>query len=225
MLHVGSPGLLASEHPPGEAVAVGLPADGWDEVVAAELGRFKALVVGPGLGRSESVSSAVRRLLSAAAVPTLVDADGLNALGGAEGIAPLVGARPEGAGPVVLTPHDGEFARLAGEAPGDDRMAAARHLAARTGAVVLLKGATTVVASPAGDVLLCTAGDSRLATAGTGDVLSGIIGAFLAAGLPALRAAALGAHVHGLAAGRGPRVGLVAGDLPDLLPPVLSGVR
>jgi NAD(P)H-hydrate repair Nnr-like enzyme with NAD(P)H-hydrate dehydratase domain len=102
-------------------------------------------------------------------------------------------------------------------------MAAARDLAARCGAVVLLKGSTTVVAAPDGDVLLVTAGDARLATAGTGDVLSGVIGAFLAVGISGLRAAALGAHVHGRAARLGPAVGLVAGDLPDLLPRVLSG--
>ena len=72
----------------------------------------------------------------------------------------------------MLTPHDGEFARLAGGPPGDDRVAAARGLAASTGAVVLLKGPTTVVADPDGRALLVTAGDARLATAGTGDVLS-----------------------------------------------------
>ncbi|HEY2427856.1 MAG TPA: NAD(P)H-hydrate dehydratase, partial [Acidimicrobiales bacterium] len=190
MVRLGTPGLLASEHPPGEAVAVGLPADGWDEEVLGELGRFKALVMGPGLGRSEAVRRAVRGLVAAATVPTVVDADGLNALGEAAGIAPLVAARPAGAGPVVLTPHDGEFTRLAGHPPGEDRMAAARDLAARCGAVVLLKGSTTVVAAPDGDVLLVTAGDARLATAGTGDVLSGVIGAFLAVGISGLRAAA-----------------------------------
>jgi NAD(P)H-hydrate repair Nnr-like enzyme with NAD(P)H-hydrate dehydratase domain len=89
--------------------------------------------------------------------------------------------------------------------------------------VVLLKGSTTIVADPAGDVLFATAGDARLATAGTGDVLSGVVGAFLAAGLDGLHAAGLAAHVHGRAAGLGPPVGLVAGDLPDLLPAVLGG--
>ena len=121
----------------------------------------------------------------------------------------------------MLTPHDGEFARLTGAPPGADRLAAARTLAINSGAVVLLKGPATVVADPSGSVLLATAGDARLATAGTGDVLAGIVGAFLAARLPVLRAAALAAHVHGRAAGRGPKVGLLAGDLPDLVPGVL----
>lgn len=216
MLHVGSPGLQASEHPAGEAVAVGLADRAWEETVLGELGRFRALVVGPGLGRTDATAEAVRRLVGQAAVPTVVDADGLAALGRPEGL------RPPGAAPVVLTPHEGEFARLTGSAPGADRIGAVRALADRTGAVVLLKGPTTVVAAPDGRVLLTAAGDARLATAGTGDVLSGIIGAFLAAGVPALEAAALAAHVHGRAAARGYPVGLVAGDLPDLLPRVLA---
>jgi len=221
MIHVGSPDLSASAHPAAEAVAIGLPASEWDTVVLADLSRFAALIVGPGLGRRESTASAVRRLVASAGVATVVDADGLHALGSVESAAAVIAARPTSA-PVVLTPHEGEFAGLAGRKPQADRMAAVRDLAARTGAVVLLKGATTVVAAPSGEVFLATAGDARLATAGTGDVLSGIIGAFLAAGLSGLVAAGLAAHVHGLAARRGPRVGLVAGDLPDLIPGVLS---
>ena len=108
----------------------------------------------------------------------------------------------------MLTPHDGEFERLAGARPGPDRIAAARALAADTGAVVLLKGSPTVVADPRGEVRVVAAGDARLATAGTGDVLSGVIGALLAQGLPALEAAAAGAWLHGRAGvarpGRGP---------------------
>jgi NAD(P)H-hydrate epimerase len=159
----------------------------------------------------------IRRLVSASEVPVVVDADGLNALG-ADAAEVVAGAKAA----VILTPHDGEFARLAGGAPGADRMAAARQLAAEAGAVVLLKGATTVVADPDGEVLLTTAGDARLATAGTGDVLSGVIGAFVAAGVAPLRAAALAAHVHGRAAALGPRHGLVAGDVAELLPAALD---
>ncbi len=124
--------------------------------------------------------------------------------------------------PVVLTPHDGEYARLTGGAPGPDRIAAARHLAAASGAVALLKGPTTAVADPAGRVLLAMAGTPSLATAGTGDVLSGVIGALLARGMPPLEAAALGAHLHGRAGALGHRSGLVAGDLPDLVARVLD---
>ena len=103
-----------------------------------------------------------------------------------------------------------------------DRIGDVRALAARTGAVVLLKGPTTVVAAPDGRVLLAAAGSPRLATAGSGDVLSGIIGAFLARGVDPLLAAALGAHVHGRAASLGRPEGLLAGDLPELVADVLS---
>ncbi|GAC1540897.1 MAG: bifunctional ADP-dependent NAD(P)H-hydrate dehydratase/NAD(P)H-hydrate epimerase [Acidimicrobiales bacterium] len=222
MVRLGTPGLTAAEHPAGEAVAVGLPEHGWEETVEGDLERFRALVVGPGLGRSEVLGASVRALVGSsligkATTPTVVDADGLYALGRPGRL------RADGDAPMVLTPHDGEFARLVGHPPGADRMAEVRALAATTGATVLLKGPTTVVADPDGRVLLCNSGDARLATAGTGDVLSGIVGAFLAAGLAGLEAAALGAHVHGLAARRGSPVGLVAGDLPDLIPSVLAG--
>ncbi|HEY6532473.1 MAG TPA: ADP/ATP-dependent (S)-NAD(P)H-hydrate dehydratase, partial [Acidimicrobiales bacterium] len=145
-----------------------------------------------------------------------VDADGLTALG--RDAAELVGPT------TVLTPHDGEFARLSGAAPGGDRISAARALAAATGAVVLLKGSATVVAAPVGDVLVSIAGDERLASAGTGDVLAGVIGAFLAQGLSPERAAAAGAFIHGRAGALGWPRGLVAGDLPAALPAALAEV-
>jgi NAD(P)H-hydrate repair Nnr-like enzyme with NAD(P)H-hydrate dehydratase domain len=122
----------------------------------------------------------------------------------------------------VLTPHEGEYARLLGAPPGPDRVEAARRLAAATGAVALLKGSTTVVAAPDGRVLLSTSGDARLATAGTGDVLAGMVGALCAQGLDPLRAAAGAASLHGAAAVLGWTRGLVAGDLPDLVPAVLG---
>ena len=125
----------------------------------------------------------------------------------------------------VLTPHDGEFVRLAGHEPGPDRIAAARSLASASGAVVLLKGPTTVVAHPDGRVRLSISGDARLATAGTGDVLSGIIGALLAQGVDALDAAAAGAWLHGRAAQGGPPRGLVASDVIDGLPAALTALE
>jgi NAD(P)H-hydrate epimerase len=87
---------------------------------------------------------------------------------------------------------------------------------------VLLKGSTSVIAAPDGRVLIAASGGPRLATAGTGDVLSGVVGAFIARGVPAFEAAALAAHVHGRAAGRGFGEGLVAGDVPDLVAAWLS---
>jgi hydroxyethylthiazole kinase-like uncharacterized protein yjeF len=158
--------------------------------------------------------------VAAARIPTVIDADGLGALGDVSRAAGVIAAR-QGA-PVVLTPHDGEFARLTGEPPGTDRVGSVRRLSEVLGAVVLLKGSTTIVAAPDGAVLLAAAGSSRLATAGSGDVLSGVIGALLARGVEVQAAAALAAHVHGRAAGLGHAEGLVAEDLPELVADVLS---
>jgi NAD(P)H-hydrate epimerase len=226
------PGVAAGAAglPPGELVNVGLPAEGWDHVVLDGLERFSCLVIGPGLGATgrdqegdSGADTPVGRLLAAAPVPAVVDADGLNALGSLHAVAEVM-ARRKGSegGPLVLTPHAGEFARLAGDKPGPDRLASVRHAAAASGAIVLLKGSTTVVAHPDGRVLLSDAGSSRLATAGTGDVLSGVIGALVARGVEPFVAAALGAHIHGRAAGLGRGQGLVASDLPPLVSRWLS---
>jgi ADP-dependent NAD(P)H-hydrate dehydratase / NAD(P)H-hydrate epimerase len=220
MVRVASPGI---EHDPGlptEAVGVAVPAAGWDVPVIEQLERARALVLGPGLGRAAPTEAAIHHLATSAAVPVVVDGDGLTALG--DRTAEVLSRREAS---TVLTPHDGEFARLAGHPPGDDRIEAARSLASATGAVVLLKGPTTVVARPDGEVLLSTAGDARLATAGTGDVLSGIIGALLAQGVDAFAAAAGGAWLHGRAASAGPARGLVASDVLDGLPAVLASLE
>ena len=220
LIHLGVPGVDAPSTPI-EVIGRPLPRERWDDKVLDELDRFKALVVGPGLGRTDEQGAAVRGLVSRADVPAIVDADGLYALENVDRAAEVIGKRSP---PTVLTPHEGEFAHLAGEPVGADRIAATRRLAAFTGATVLLKGSTTTVADPDGRVLLSATGDPRLATAGTGDVLSGVIGAFLAQGLDGLHAAAAGAWVHGTAAHLGWRRGLVAGDLLDLLPAVLSAL-
>ncbi|HXQ75537.1 MAG TPA: NAD(P)H-hydrate dehydratase [Acidimicrobiales bacterium] len=223
MVRLGVPGADPALLSAGEAVATGLPAGGWAAAALEMATRCRCLVVGPGLGRTGDTAAQVRTLVARAPVPVVVDADGLVALGTGTEIAEAVGG---GDGPrCVLTPHDGEFGRLAGGPPGVDRIAAARSLASASGAVVLLKGPTTVVARPDGTALLATAGSPRLATAGTGDVLSGAIGAFVARGLPLFEAAGLAAHVHGRAAALGPTEGLVAGDLADLLGRWLSDVR
>jgi ADP-dependent NAD(P)H-hydrate dehydratase / NAD(P)H-hydrate epimerase len=222
MVRLGVPGAGAADLPVSEAVARSLPAADWAVPLLDDVARCRALVVGPGLGLSPATTTAVRRLVVDAALPIVVDADGLGALGTVEDAAALFARRRA---PSVLTPHDGEYARLIGARPGRDRIEAAVELAARVRTVVLLKGSTTVVASPAGEVLLAAAGTSRLATAGTGDVLAGMVGAFLARGLDPWRAAALAAHVHGRAAGRGFAEGLIAGDLPDLVAAELTASR
>ncbi|MGI9033668.1 MAG: NAD(P)H-hydrate dehydratase [Acidimicrobiales bacterium] len=215
--------IPGSRPDPGAPEVVGrdVPAEGWADVVLDDSQRARALAVGPGLARSDDTRSAVRRLLAASPLPVVVDADGLYALGGRDEAAEVLRARRA---PTVLTPHEGEFSRLAGLPPFPDRLTAVRDLASALDATVLLKGSTTVVASPGGDVLVTTTGDSRLATAGSGDVLTGVIGALLASGLEGLRAAATGAFVHGRAASLGWRRGLVAGDLLDLLPLALAAL-
>jgi ADP-dependent NAD(P)H-hydrate dehydratase / NAD(P)H-hydrate epimerase len=169
----------------------------WPEVIAvagfASAGRVQAWVVGPGFGTGHAESATLRAVL-ATDLPVIVDADALTILAGHPD---LVRARPA---PTVLTPHAGEFERLAGHPPRDDRVAAARGLADQLGATVLLKGNVTVIADPGGPVYLSPAGQSWAATAGSGDVLSGVIGALLAAGLPVAEAAAAAAFVHARAA-------------------------
>ncbi|MDQ3569609.1 MAG: NAD(P)H-hydrate dehydratase [Actinomycetota bacterium] len=193
-----------------EIVGAQLPADGWAAQALEESTPCKAVVVGPGLGREEGTLAEVRRLLAESPVPLVVDGDALAAVRGPLGV------------PAVLTPHAGEYQRMTGSDVGPDRLDAARGLASGFGAVALLKGSTTVVADPAGEVLVSVAGDARLATAGTGDVLSGVVAAFLAQGVDGGRAAALAAHVHGSAAALGPARGMVAGDIVELLPRWLS---
>ncbi len=218
---LGIPGLHAAATTTPEVVAVALPATGWADEALAACERMSALALGPGLGRSADITHAVRRVVAEARLPAVIDADGLFALGSIDEACEVLRRRTA---PTVLTPHDGEFARLAGADPpaGAERIDAVRDLAARFDAVVLLKGPVTVVADPTGSVLLSRSGTPALATAGTGDVLTGIVVAFLAAGLPPLEAAALAATAHGAAAQSGHRVGLVAGDLPDLLAQFLS---
>lgn len=218
MVHLSAPGTLVAQAPV-EVVQRPLPLRDWASEVLDSLDRFQSLVVGPGLGRDDETTAQTRLLAVDAPIPTVIDGDGLFAMAwNADGAAALLQRRTA---PTVLTPHDGEYALLTGSPPTADRLVAARRLAADTGCVVLLKGSATVVAQPDGQVLVVNTGDSRLATAGTGDVLSGIIGALLAAGVPAFRAAAAAAWLHGQAAQLAAPRGMVASDIADHLPTVL----
>jgi NAD(P)H-hydrate epimerase len=202
---------------PIEVVLREIPSRGWERTVLEESSRFGSIVVGPGLGTDPANASATRDLAARCEVPVVVDGDGLRAIAAG-------GLAFDSRRPTVLTPHDGEFEALVGAPPGDDRIDAARGLASARGAVALLKGPTTVVAAPDGRVAVVRAGDQRLATAGSGDVLSGMIGAAMAMAVPPFEAAAAAAHLHGRAATRGPARGLMAGDLPDLIPEALSAI-
>jgi ADP-dependent NAD(P)H-hydrate dehydratase / NAD(P)H-hydrate epimerase len=218
MVRLGIPGADVGDTPASEAVSVSLPQSGWADEALTQAERCQVVVVGPGIGRDDSTAADLRRLVDRSPVPVVVDADGLYALGQLDTAVSSTSA-------IVLTPHDGEYRRLMGEPPGSDRIAAARRLAEKAGAVALVKGTTTAVSEPDGRVVLGLAGTPALATAGTGDVLSGVIGAFVARGVAPLEAAGLAAHVHGRAAVDGATEGLVAGDLPRLVSDVLSRAR
>ncbi|MBM4062746.1 MAG: NAD(P)H-hydrate dehydratase [Planctomycetes bacterium] len=172
-----------------------------------------AVVVGPGLGTGRSTRALVRAVLATGEAPAVLDADALNVLAPLR--APLASRRP-----LVLTPHPGEAARLLGTDAASvqrDRAAALRELCARSGAIVVLKGAGTLVGDGAWAFRNKT-GNPGMATGGSGDVLAGLLGALLARGLPPFDAACLAVHVHGRAgdriAARLSEHGLCASDLP-----------
>lgn len=162
--------------------------------ILARLPQMDAVLVGPGLGQSEGTLAVVRAVLEKAECPVVVDADGINVLSAHRDL--LRGRKS----PTILTPHDGEFARLGG-VMGEDRMAAAAALADDLGCVVLLKGHETCVTDGT-DGYINPTGNSGMAVGGSGDVLAGIITALLGAGLPPLEAAACGAWLHGAAGDR-----------------------
>ncbi|MFF5072266.1 NAD(P)H-hydrate dehydratase [Micromonospora olivasterospora] len=184
----------------------------------ADAGRVQAWVCGSGLGTGEDAAAELRAVL-AAPVPVVLDADALTLLVDGS-MADQLRRRDA---PIVVTPHDREFARLCGELPGNDRTAAALRLAAWMNAVVLLKGDRTIIATPDGRAYVNPTGTAALATGGTGDVLAGLLGSLLAAGLAPERAAAAAAYLHGLAGREAARGGPVtAPDVAAALRPVLA---
>ena len=193
------------------------------ETILAAAERAKAVAIGPGLGRSDGTKELVRALLERLDVPVVLDADALWALvGNAEWVAARTAA-------TVLTPHAGELARLLGRESasiGARRLAAVHEAAGAVGAVVLLKGADTLIAAPGEGALVCDLGNPGLATAGTGDVLTGIVAAFLAKGMEprvaAAAAAAAGGVAAGVAAERHGTAGMIARDVIEALSPALS---
>jgi NAD(P)H-hydrate epimerase len=204
-----------------EAMCAVLDDDGSGDFTAAhapvllrEAAARDALVLGPGLGQSQGAVALARALATQSGVAAVVDADALNAFAGE-----LESLRSTA--PRVLTPHPGEAARLLGgnvSAIQADRAAAARALASHSGAVVVLKGARSVVAAPDGALSINPTGGPGLAAGGSGDVLAGVIGALLARRMPAWDAARLGVYLHGLAGDLGPSHGGLASELAARLP-------
>ena len=186
------------------------------EPIVEFAGKAGAVALGPGLGRGSGPRELVRRLLAELDRPVVVDADGLFELEPVERSAPT-----------VLTPHEGELARLLGKESSwvaAHRLEAARSGAERFGAVCLLKGADTIVAEPGHGVLVSALGTPALATAGSGDVLTGVVAAFLAKGLEPRLAAAAAAAAQGVASTLVPQAGVVASDVLRALPQALSSV-
>ena len=203
-------------------------------VIHASDGRYSAIAVGSGLGWSIGTTKFLEGLLCRSgegsdrvgALPTLVDADGLNNLSQLNDWQRRVGC------PLVLTPHPGEMSTLTGltvEQVQQDRVAVARDWAARWDACVVLKGANTVIARPDGLVHVSPFANPGLASGGTGDVLSGVIVAFLAQGLSPGDAACSGVYLHAVAAGivskRMGNAGAAASDLLDALPKAIHSLR
>jgi NAD(P)H-hydrate epimerase len=197
-----------------------LPADGEGRLslaaaasLAGPLATASVVACGPGMGRSTDLTEFMRRMYAAVPTPMVVDADGLNALAGAELPAP--------AGPRVLTPHPGELQRLTGVAAGPEQPDAARRLARQGRCVVLLKGRHTRITDGRREAVNPT-GNPGMATAGAGDVLTGVIAGLLGQGCSTWDAARLGAYLHGragdLAAQQFGQVSMIASDLLQFLP-------
>ena len=178
------------------------------------------LALGPGLARTSHTEKLVWELLTEVQQPIVLDADGINAL---EGHIDVLDRRKGRV--TILTPHDGEFARLGGNLY-QGRITAARSFAQDHGCILVLKGHRTVIATPEGNVLVNTTGNSGLAKGGSGDVLTGMIASFVAQGATAVQAAALGVWMHGragdFAADRLTEYAMTPADVIESLPDVFK---
>jgi NAD(P)H-hydrate epimerase len=191
-----------------------LTTDGLDRLLSATE-RGGALVIGPGIGRSDGALAFVRGAVAQASLPIVLDADGLSAYSGE-----LARLAQERTVPLVITPHEGELGRLLGVSSHEvaaERLRHAREAAREGAAIVVLKGDDTLIVHPAGRVAVSPGATPALATAGTGDVLSGVVGALLASGIEPFTAACAAVRLHALAALRAAqrhgRDGMIASDV------------
>jgi NAD(P)H-hydrate epimerase len=188
------------------------------KVLGRLLERADVLAIGPGLGVSAEIRDLIHAVIEEVRIPTILDADALNALAGqTETLADL-------RRPVVISPHPGEFARLTGRPVKEIQEEREMHAVALAQAdhlVVILKGANTVV-TDGHRIYINQTGNPGMATGGSGDVLTGVIAALMGQKLPAFEAAQLGVHVHGMAGDiardQNGEIGLIAGDIVDSLP-------
>lgn len=208
----GGVGILQSSVP--EAMVMPDPSEK-ELTVLPDLKKFNAVAIGPGSGTSKETSKLLIRLLETSSVPVVIDADALNLLSMNSGLLPLLSSSH------ILTPHPGEFRRLAGEWKDDfDRLVLLKNFSRKTGTVIVLKGVFTSIAFPSGEVYFNPTGNPYMATAGSGDVLAGVIVSLLAQGIGVHQATLAGVYLHGLAgdiaAGKGHPI--LAGDIINALP-------
>ena len=213
-----------------EVMPKSLPADGEGGLSAGALAQVRsdlagksAVLVGPGLGRGAGAAALTAAVLEGAACPVVLDADGLNAV---SGHIDRLDARAGTGRLTVLTPHDGEFARLAGGPPGADRLRAARDFAGAHGCILVLKGHRTITAFPDGRAFVNTTGNPGMAKGGSGDVLGGIIISLLGQGLTAREAIPMAVCLHGMAGDLCARelgeYGMTPSDMIERLPLVMK---
>ncbi|MFQ3573215.1 MAG: NAD(P)H-hydrate dehydratase [Thermodesulfovibrionales bacterium] len=194
-----------------------LSKDGLSQVLQFVNQRANVIAIGPGLGQGDGLTSFIKDLISQTTKPLVMDADALNVISRGDVIDTLKKANA----PIVITPHEGEMKRLTSEIHRD-RIRWSRQFAQRSGAVVCLKGAPTIISTPDGRSYINSTGNPGMATAGSGDVLTGLIGGLIAQGLTVEDAAVAGVYVHGLAGDiardRYGEHALIAGDIINCLP-------